>query len=160
MSCLARPRSRLESACRKPPVPVWKLTGRMATRAAGPLAGCVMLARVPLVTRNGELPGVNQGWVNHNPRPCCRCIRLRSGLRLFLPWAGMRSVFTGMTDTRAGFIRGIICGGIAFARSAAVLRKKALEGLRLSFSAHVAGANMGHPGRVVWNEDCQDTSEG
>jgi hypothetical protein len=145
MNCLARPLSRLEFGCRRPPVPVWRSTGRMATRVAGRSAGCVMVARVPLVMRSGELPGVNQGSLSHNPRHCCQCIRLQSGLSRFLPLAGTRLVFTGMMGTRAGFIRGTIYVAIAFARCAAVLPKSDRWGFAPSSSAHVRWCEHGAP---------------
>jgi hypothetical protein len=135
--CLARRLSRLGSGCRRLPVRAWRSTGRMATRVAGHSAGCVMLALVLLATKNAELAGVSRESLNHSLRRCCRCIRLRPGLSLFLLLAGMRSVFIGMTGTRAGSIRGITFAAIAFVRCAAPLRKSDRWGFAPSFSAHV-----------------------
>jgi hypothetical protein len=152
-NCLARRLSRLGSGSRRLPGRAWRSTGRMGTRVAGRSAGCVMPALAPLVMKNEGLVGVSQGSVRRSLRLCCRCIRPRLGLSPFLLLAGMRLVSIGMMGTRAGFIRGITFAATAFALCAALLPKN-LKKRSLGLRPHLlrptyAGANMGHPYRVV-----------
>jgi hypothetical protein len=120
-SCLARRLSRLGSGCRRPPVRAWRSTGRTGIRVVGRSAGCVMLALVLLVMKNGELAGESRESLSYSLRRCCRCIKLRPGLSLFLLLAGMRSVFIGMMGTRVGSTPGITFAVIAFALSVPLL---------------------------------------
>jgi hypothetical protein len=158
--CLGRPLSRLGSGCRRPPAQAWRSIGRMATRAAGHSAGCVMLAPVPPVMKSEERADASRGSLSRGLRRCCRCTRLRRGLNPFPLLAATRLVSFGTMVTKVGSTHGISFAVIAFARSVKLFLKS--DGLGLRPPASVAAELSLKSGgshdttRVSATVDCQD----
>ena len=150
--CPARPPSRLESGCRRPPVPAWRSTGKTAIKAVGTLPGCAMPVLAPPAMRSAERPAASQVSRSRSLRRCCRCTKRRRGRSPFPPSAATPSVFAGTTAIRAGSTPGITFAAIANASSRRRTRELCSVHVRVSSASGAAALDRPSRSRLSWRD--------